>query len=163
MIAPCILICFMSLCCCTSDYNEELSGNYLYFDEGSGYRSIYSHSLGRTDIYSTVTGYAFNKDYIVVAQKPNYDIYKNEIAGRLRENTTKYSGKSPDEITKSLAIADSILKNDPFHKKVFAHTINYWIISNKENNVYGPLTEDEYLQKRKELNVPEGLKIESTD
>jgi len=35
--------------------------------------------------------------------------------------------------------------------------LNFWIISHKQENTIGPLTIDQFLKKRKELNIDENL------
>lgn len=73
------------------------------------------------------------------------------------------------DIEISQVIADSIIKNDPYYKDIFSREINYWIIAHGEpqkyfylpsSEVYGPFSKQEYLTKRKELGVPEELKLE---
>ena len=36
---------------------------------------------------------------------------------------------------------------------------DYWILNMKTSDVYGPLTFDEYMVKKKELGVPKDLKL----
>jgi hypothetical protein len=40
--------------------------------------------------------------------------------------------------------------------------LNYFIIVKKSDSIYGPLSKPEYLQKRKELNIPEDLKLDNS-
>jgi hypothetical protein len=81
------------------------------------------------------------------------------------ENTVK-------DIKESQIIADSIIINDPKYQKVFSRELNYWIISHKEregsgflatSKLYGPLSKKEYINKRKELGVPEELSLSIED
>ena len=150
---------------CTSDYNKELSGGYVYADESAEDHIIRSSRPGNKSILGTVVAYDFNDDYILALQKPDYNNHKNGIAAYLRLNDqVNYPGKTTEDIQKVLIAADSIAKTDTYYQKIFAHKINYWIIAHKQKQVvYGPLTEAEYLQKRKELNVPGKLKLEPSE
>jgi hypothetical protein len=38
-------------------------------------------------------------------------------------------------------------------------TLQFWIVDTKQDSLYGPLRMFEYIQKRKELKVPEKLKL----
>ena len=150
-------------CSPTRDYYEELSGNYFYRDEGQETKEIISHGPNLNapylkDIYGTVIDYDDNSDFIIAIQHPNFEDYKIMVAFNLRDDTVKYPGSGIND-EKSLPVADSILKHDPYFQKIFAHKVNYWIIVHKDKRLYGPLTKAEFLQKRKELDVPESLKI----
>ena len=143
---------------CTSDYDEELSGNYFYEDEGGELHSIVSHLPNRIGILPTVLDYDYNKDFILAVQQPYYQSCRDELAGKL--NPGDYY-RSTEDIIKFQKLADSLIKYDAYYQKILSHKINYWIISNKENHVYGPLTLKEYFDKRKELHIPENLTIKT--
>jgi len=154
------IVCFYLISCSTGgDYEKELSGNFFYRDEGSKVKEIISHLSNGKNIYSTIVSYDFNKDYIIAVQKPNYEAYKISLAFELRNDLKRYPANSSEEIMQSERVADSLLKHDPFYVKVFSRDINYWIISNKIKQVYGPLSKEEYLKKRTELRVPRKLKL----
>jgi len=57
-------------------------------------------------------------------------------------------------------IADSILENDPHYVQLFSRKIKFWIISHAPDSIYGPLSLEEYLEKRTELGVPDDLRLE---
>jgi uncharacterized protein DUF3997 len=82
------------------------------------------------------------------------------VAFRLRENVKRFLTNSQEEIDESEKEADSILKHDSFYKSFFLHKLNYWIISNKSQEVLGPYTKSEYENQRKKLSVPQNLQIE---
>ncbi len=42
---------------------------------------------------------------------------------------------------------------------MFAARINYWFLKKNGNHVYGPLTYNEYVLKRKELFIPDELQL----
>jgi hypothetical protein len=91
-------------------------------------------------------------DFVLVAQRPDRKYYAALLASEL--NTGK-------ENFKELEVrADSILTKDPYHLKVLRGQINFYIIKNRTHQLIGPMTLDQYLKKRKELRVPEKLKLE---
>jgi hypothetical protein len=152
------LIIYSLIFGCSNDSSIELSGNYFYREEGSNVKQIISHTTNRKEIYSKVIDYDYNKDFIIAVQQPDYKDYIIMIAFNLRDDTIRFSKKSLND-NLSEEVADSILKNDSNYKKIFLNKLNYWIISNKENRVYGPLTKYEYLDKRKDLKIANYVKV----
>lgn len=146
------------------DYNKELSGDYFYSEEAHDMKDILSHLPNKKEIYSTVLDYVYNSDFIIAIQQPNYDSYKSMVAFYLRDNTLKYLENSTDNIIKSepelIAFSKAISITNLFLEIDFRNRNNYWIISHRNNIVYGPLTKKEYLQKREELKVPKGLDLD---
>lgn len=88
----------------------------------------------------------------ILADSVIYKIFKN------RKITFK---NSLEDIKKSEKIADSIIKNNPLHKKVFSLKKVYWIIKIKGNTLFGPFNKQEYLSKRKNIAVEVNLKLEN--
>lgn len=153
------------MCCCfffvrCSDSKEELSGNYVFINEGQDNRFIISHLPGRKNIYGNVLNYNFNAQFIIARQQPIFDEYKSKLAFDLRDDLIKYPENSLEDIKKTEALADSILKNDSYYKNIFSNKINYWIIDHKRNLFLGPLTFKEYKHKFKELDIPKSLELE---
>jgi hypothetical protein len=161
-----LVIIFFSLsflingCINNSDYSEDLSGHYFYRDEGGHVKDILCHLPNHKEIYSEVIGYSYNKDFIVAVQKPVYEEYRTIIGFNLRSDLKRYPTNSKEEAMQSEKEADSILKHNPFYLAVFKNKLNYWIISNAKQELYGPFTKSEYESKRKELMVPESVQIE---
>lgn len=56
---------------------------------------------------------------------------------------------------KTYNMCDTALKNS----KIF----RYWIVNKDLNDIYGPLTKDEYLKKRVEVGVPNTLKLKEDE
>lgn len=77
------------------------------------------------------------------------------LSKRLSPNNTS------KDIQESQSIADSLIKSSPKYKLIFSRKLNYWIIKAKDGELYGPFSESEYLQKRKQLGVPDKLKLEN--
>jgi hypothetical protein len=160
------LICFKLIfvllllqSCVVGDSNEELSGDYFYRDNGINSKEIISHLPNRKNIYSNVISYSYNKDFILVAQKPNLDGYRNSISFELRDDIKKYPLNSSEDIQKTLKISDSLISNNIFYKNIFSRSINFWIIANKSNQFFGPMSLENYIEKRRSLNIPEKLTI----
>ena len=65
------------------------------------------------------------------------------------------------DIQESQSIADSLIKSSPKYKLIFSRKLNYWIIKGQDGELFGPFSESEFLQKRKELGVPNKLKLEN--
>lgn len=60
----------------------------------------------------------------------------------------------------SHSIADSLIHNDPYYKNIYSRSENYWIIINVRDSLIGPLTKEEFLIQRKQLNIPDKLDFE---
>lgn len=146
-------------CSSQGDYTEELSKNYFYRDEGRDVKDILSHRIDRRNIYSKILSYTYNSQFILAKQEPLYDKHKEMIAFDLRDDFKKYPNNSNEDRIKSERVADSILKNEEYYIKIFSQKINYWIILTKKDSLIGPLTKEEYLQKRQQLKVPQELQL----
>jgi hypothetical protein len=140
---------------CISDYSEELSGNYFYLKQGRNRQVILSHQLGKMGIHGKVVSYNFNKDFILALQQPSFEDYRYIISNDLKGDTNN----TAVDVNASQNMADSILKHDPYYRKIFSQEFNYWIISHSENKTYGPLTVEEYLRMREQLHIPAELRI----
>jgi hypothetical protein len=155
-----LLVCLFICSCSTGgDYSEEISGGYFYRSEGADTKDILSHLPNGNNIYSKVVSYDYNSNFIIAAQQPIYNEYRSMIGFELRNDLSKYPSNSETDMIKSEVIADSILKNDPFYRKVFSRTTNYWIIDHTRNLFLGPLSFEEYEKKRKDLGVPDDLQL----
>ena len=143
---------------------EDLNGGYFYHDGGRFYKDIIKNyknitkpvtnssnlSFIKKNIYSKIQTYSFNKQFVIATQEPNV---KGHIIGIKFELEDIYSND------KSKSMADSLTKYDPYYQKIFSRKLNYWIISHKEDSLYGPYSKKEYLLKRKELGISEKLKL----
>jgi len=63
--------------------------------------------------------------------------------------------------TIELAIADSLIHNDPYYKKIASGEDNYWIIRLSTDTLLGPFSKEAYLQERNLLSVPAKLTLKS--
>ncbi len=65
-----VLILFITACGAgVGDSSEDLSGGYVYRVDGS-LRFIVPNHIFKERIYPNVTNYAYNDEYIIVAQQP---------------------------------------------------------------------------------------------
>lgn len=138
------------------DFYETLSGDYLY-TRGDGDHILDTRPNGK-NIYGKIVKYKFDKDFIVALQQPNHESYKTMIAFNLRTN---YS--SDEEVNLLEMKADSILAHSPYYIKIFSRKKNYWIISHKNRQIYGPYSIAEYLTKKEELKIPSNLNLNKID
>jgi hypothetical protein len=76
--------------------------------------------------------YGYSEEYIIAIEKPRDSIYN------FKEN----------------------LRYDKMMKKVLESNFNqFWILKVKNDSLFGPFQKTEYLKKRKEIGVPDNLKI----
>lgn len=142
-----------------SDSKEDLGGNYLFIDEGQANKIIISKNSSDKAIYGKVVEYAYDDKFIVAKQRPDFNDHKSKLAFELRSDIEKYPNNSENDIITTKALADSILRNDNFYKRIFSRDINFWIIVIEEDTLIGPLSSSEYLDVRKRLNVPKKLTL----
>ncbi len=55
---------------------------------------------------------------------------------------------------------DSLFKNNPYYKKIFANKVNYWIIEKFTDSLIGPLNKLEFDAKRESLGISDKLKFD---
>jgi hypothetical protein len=140
-------ILFLTRC---NDRYPELGSGYKISGEG-GYTATVVNSTNTVIISEYILDYAVDSNFILIAQSPTHSLPKMKII--------YYSDNDRKEIA-----AD---------KSVFRQ---YWIINKKGNpiysfdtinqvakysNVYGPYNKNQYHEKRKILNIPEKLKLET--
>jgi hypothetical protein len=82
-------------------------------------------------------------------------IWHKKIANQVFENNVV---KNSDSLNK---IAKQIIQKDSFFKNMLSRKINYFIIDKKKQIVFGSFSINEYMLKRKELNIPESLIFEN--
>jgi hypothetical protein len=152
---PILSICLLLLSSCGAGVNsrsEELTGGSYFRESGNALNLIRSHNGLHKAIYSKIVAYDYNDDFIIVAQKPNFEYHRGLIASDLNHGHEDFS-----VLEKA---ADSILTHDPYYLKIFSSEMNFWIIVNKLHELIGPLTKTEFEAKRKELNIPDDVKLD---
>lgn len=105
----------------------------------------------------------FNK-YLKDSTTVKYYKSRKEILGdstiaKIFKNKNVSFENTSEDIKKGEEIADSIIKNNPIHKKIFSLKKVYWIIQIKDNILFGPYSKQEYLIKRKIIKVDERLAL----
>lgn len=159
----CIVVCTIQSCN-QGSFIEDLSGGYSYHDAGKNYKDIIGEKkrsipftkksnlkyIKERNIYSTVIDYSFDEQFVLAIQKPNK---RGHAIGIKFELEDVYS------VDESESIADSLISCDSYYQEIFSRELNYWIISHKDDSLFGPYSKEEYLLKRKELGVPEELRL----
>jgi hypothetical protein len=121
-------------------------GGYPYIGKKYKLFSDSSHDIGILDSKNTIVvsglilKYAFDSVYIIAEQKPR-DIILKDVYLHIMDKT---------------AILDYPTTEAIFNKSLIRQ---YWIINKVIDSVYGPYQKAEFLYKRKELKVPESLKM----
>lgn len=87
------------------------------------------------------------------------EILADTVIPKIFKNRKVSFENTSEDIQKGEEIADSIMRNNPFHKKVFSLKKVYWIIKVKKNILIGPLSENEYKIKIKELNISAEIQL----
>jgi len=91
--------------------------------------------------------------------KTRTEILKDSTIFKIFKHRKVSFENSIEDIRKGEEIADSIIENNPIHRKVFSNERTYWIISIKNDSLIGPLTKSEYLVGRKTLELPKDLEL----
>jgi hypothetical protein len=120
---------------CSSD---ELEKNYeLDYDPNHEIFLITLTENGsqKVEIPGQILFYGHNGDFIIANQKSRDSIYESN------EN----------------------LVYQEMESKIFDTKFsNFWIVTLKNNSIYGPLNKNEYFKMRKALNIPEALKLDNS-
>lgn len=119
------------------DPNEDLGDGYYYLPKYEAMDVGYPHSI----IYKSFNKNVFN-DIIIEGDVLHAIANKDFILAVQRLET------------EAIGYAEFLRKN-----KLDNKNLNYFIIVKSSDSVYGPYVKDKYLQKCKELGVPETLKL----
>lgn len=130
------LVLFICITSCTSmsDYNVQLSGGYQLQSESGTDKIIICKMYTEGDKYipCNVVAYAYNNKFIIAKQQRTDKCFSGSLGYDIDYGNTEY---------------------------------HYWIIchtdSNKDCNsqFYGPLSENDYLQQKQKLGVPDKLQF----
>jgi hypothetical protein len=92
----------------------------------------------------------------------------SRLKGKIEADTNNYKlfhaygateANSHQDSDIELWIADSLLRNDPYYKRIISAKQNFWIISVATNSLFGPFSNQDYFRKKRELKIPDGLKL----
>ena len=100
-------------------------------------------------IHSHVHEYVKDSTFMLIDQKPMDSVFGEYI--RIYYNDNDYFFRRKYDTTSNSKDRWFMMENSNVH--------SYWIIVIKTANVYGPLTFDQYLTKKEELEVTENLKL----
>lgn len=153
------IIVLLLSCGGLSDIKENLGEDYVYLGEGTPSNYIYkidklNGGIGEVIIQPNVEMFNFNQKFILVRQKPNKKsiaekiIYQNNLGDF--ENETQWEKLSNKVI-------DSI-NTLPKYRSVFDREINHYIIDKRNNQIYGPLSQQEFEQLKNTLHIKLNLK-----
>jgi hypothetical protein len=136
--------------------SDDLSGHY-YLSQG---HSIENRLPRKNIIFPKIVSYSYDDDFIVACQKPKREWSASSFYSEKERNGMKpYQENTTETMAMKEKYADSIFRTDPYFIKLFSRKVNYWIIVIKNDQMYGPLTKGEYLNARRKLCVPEGVKL----
>jgi hypothetical protein len=140
-------------------------------------------------IFSTVWKFVSDSNFSLVYQEPNLDKYKTDLSSFFSirisnfdsinkfywENYSdsinykiivgvvgreSYLKNNSDYLNRVRNVVDSLLANNPFHKKVFENKFNFWIIDLRNDSLHGPFQKQEYLAQKEKLGVSKTLKLD---
>lgn len=134
---------------CVDENGNKYSAHIMKFLRSSGNSDTFCIEVGgaqiKTIIDSYVSDVSYDSTFILVDQKP-----LDSIFGPIQEfrptpdSNSWYSGRPRDP-----NMAD--LRKSKIHQ--------YWIIDKTKDYIYGPLKDEEYFLKKRELGVPEDLRL----
>lgn len=124
--------------------NKELYKKLYKADLSSDYR-----------IYNAYLKDSISEKYM----KPRDEILADSIISKIFKNKKISFENTIEDIKKSEEIADSIIKNNPTQKKIHSLDKIYWIIKIHNDVMFGPFSKQEYLLKKKSLNIDKNLNL----
>lgn len=120
------------------------------------YKSLLESNLsGDYFVYNYYLKDSTSKKYM----KSRNEILADSVIYKIFKNRKVTFENSLDDKKKGDEIVDSIVKNDPIHKKIFSLKKVYWIIQIKGDILLGPFNKQEYLLKRKNIGLEPNLKL----
>lgn len=128
------LTCLFIGCDYQSQPRPEFGGEYRAFYNAREDLSMIDRK-GKYVLYGAILDYARDEEFILIAERPRDQVYECSGKGVF---TTRECDKA-------------------FEKSSY---IQYWIIDkSQEEAIYGPYQKEEYLQKRRKLNIAESLQL----
>lgn len=129
--------------------NQDLGDDYYYLPDYEAedigypggaivYKARKKYLFNDIKISGNVTDVNSNRNFVIAIQNP--------IPSSIMQDIVPTSMQEPDNVEEN----DSLLGS-----------IWFYIIHKETDEVFGPYSKKEYLQKRKELKIPENLKLEN--
>lgn len=154
-------VIFLNTSCNNRDLEKKLVGRYYYRDEGGEMKQILAYTgSSHNEIYGKVLSYDYDNEFIIVSQEPSSEDYIGMLSFYLRDDAVKYSKNDKDALRKSEKEADSLMKNNKYYQSIFRNDTNYWIIQIANDSLIGPFTRSEFEKTRKEMEIPDKLKLD---
>ena len=141
-----ILIIITLFNSCTDASDKDLGSGYTLYIGDSYWKGILN-SENTVMIESKIINYAHDSIFILASQRP-----WSSILGRDTMTYSESNKAFENSTFKQYCIIDKIKE---------CRNIGFDSLNNiaRYSNVFGPYSKEEYLQKRKELGVPEELKL----
>lgn len=184
------IVCIVTLLGITScDRNNNLE-SYYYLDKGEAldvgypygaivYKSPEEYLYRDVIIGGNVLAFKQNSKYIVAKQNLDIELLEKWIIEDIKSfiGSNGYNGERrelkfynyvlPDTLLLKYDNSDSsisyltnmVLKSSPV-KKIRQNDTNYWIIQIANDSLIGPLTKSEFEITRKEMQIPDKLKLD---
>lgn len=129
-----------------NNLDKQKNGTIVTFHSGSGKKESFLVGKGTRiiDSYVIPENISYNETFVLVDQKPLIDIC--ECNDQCFRNKYKNWEQMP-----TYKLCEEGLKKSKIHM--------YWIIDKKKDHVFGPLTKEQFLNKRIELGIPKSLRI----
>ena len=135
------------------NFNQYMEGKYYHYHKGD---TIVTHFVFSGDSWrhgTVISGHIsdyIQDDSFLLADKKPLDSILGKYIRIVTKNNNVYSRREYDTINKYGANV-KMLEESPIHQ--------YWIIVKTTADVYGPFSYEDYLKMKKELGIPETLKL----
>ena len=136
-----------------SGYRPLRRGKFYNFRAGTDNEKAFFVTEGGFVIAGHIDNYVKTDSFLLADRKP-----LDSIFGSLQTLPCPFDSSStylerPHVNYTNRKDRERQLRESPIH--------DFWIIDQKTSDVYGPMSFDDYLAKKKELNVPNELKLKS--
>jgi hypothetical protein len=132
-----VLILIIAFLGCRNSLNNLGNGYFLTHNSvndlaiGKPIKGLPVEETYQFIIYGHIVDYAFDSTFIVVAEKPRDSV--------------------PGSLTLTYKEFQRVFRQSNFRQ--------YYVLNKKSDRLYGPFNKSAFLAKRKELNVPDSLRI----
>ena len=136
------------------DIQRLCKGRYFHYHDGEATRTRFITESGAgygTIVSGHIAESVYDSVFLLADRKP-----LDSIFGLLQtlpcpfDSNSTYRGRPYDSCT-NIKDRERQLRESPIH--------DFWIIDQKTSDVYGPMSFDDYLAKKKELGVPSTLRL----
>ena len=132
----------------------KCTGKYFYYHEGDSVAARFIQS--QTYLYGTIIGEHIcdctrDNTFLLADQQPLDSILGEYIRFYHEDGSPNYYSRREYDTIGNYTEKRKMIEDSPIHL--------YWILNTKTADVYGPYSFDDYLRIKKELGVPETLKL----